>query len=67
MLFLAPLEVLSQSDTVSNITNKHFDSNPSYEYATASTVLTQCLIREKVVTFRMVKLNLLLSIFCITK
>ena len=26
-----------------------------------------CLIREKVVTFRMVKLNLLLSIFCITK
>jgi hypothetical protein len=27
----------------------------------------QCLIREKVVTFRMVKLNLLLSIFCITK
>lgn len=41
MLFLAPLEVLSQSDTVSNITNKHFDSNPSYEYATASTVLTQ--------------------------
>ena len=28
---------------------------------------TECLIREKVVTFRMVKLNLLLSIFCITK
>ena len=28
---------------------------------------TGCLIREKVVTFRMVKLNLLLSIFCITK
>ena len=27
----------------------------------------ECLIREKVVTFRMVKLNLLLSIFCITK
>lgn len=27
----------------------------------------QCLIREKVVTFRMVKLNLLLSIFLITK
>ena len=27
----------------------------------------KCLIREKVVTFRMVKLNLLLSIFCITK
>lgn len=26
-----------------------------------------CLIREKVVTFRMVKLNLLLSNFCITK
>ena len=26
-----------------------------------------CLIREKVVTFRMVKLNMLLSIFCITK
>ena len=26
-----------------------------------------CLIREKVVTFRMVKLNLLLSIFLITK
>ena len=41
MLFFTPLEVLSQSDTVSNITNKHFDSNPSYEYATASTVLTQ--------------------------
>ena len=28
---------------------------------------TICLIREKVVTFRMVKLNLLLSIFLITK
>ena len=27
----------------------------------------KCLIREKVVTFRMVKLNLLLSIFLITK
>ena len=27
MLFFTPLEVLSQSDTVSNITNKHFDSN----------------------------------------
>ena len=30
-------------------------------------VAEYCLIREKVVTFRMVKLNLLLSIFCITK
>ena len=29
--------------------------------------LEKCLIREKVVTFRMVKLNLLLSIFLITK
>ena len=29
--------------------------------------LSLCLIREKVVTFRMVKLNLLLSIFLITK
>ena len=29
--------------------------------------ITACLIREKVVTFRMVKLNLLLSIFLITK
>lgn len=29
--------------------------------------LAKCLIREKVVTFRMVKLNLLLSIFLITK
>ena len=29
--------------------------------------LVECLIREKVVTFRMVKLNLLLSIFLITK
>ena len=29
--------------------------------------LKECLIREKVVTFRMVKLNLLLSIFLITK
>ena len=27
----------------------------------------KCLIREKVVTFRMVKLNMLLSIFLITK
>ena len=27
----------------------------------------ECLIREKVVTFRMVKLNMLLSIFLITK
>ena len=30
-------------------------------------ILTVCLIREKVVTFRMVKLNMLLSIFLITK
>ena len=30
-------------------------------------IIQKCLIREKVVTFRMVKLNLLLSIFCITK
>ena len=30
-------------------------------------VKIMCLIREKVVTFRMVKLNLLLSIFLITK
>ena len=30
-------------------------------------VAAPCLIREKVVTFRMVKLNLLLSIFLITK
>ena len=29
--------------------------------------LNECLIREKVVTFRMVKLNMLLSIFLITK
>ena len=29
--------------------------------------LNKCLIREKVVTFRMVKLNMLLSIFLITK
>jgi hypothetical protein len=27
----------------------------------------KCIIREKVVTFRMVKLNMLLSIFLITK
>ena len=30
-------------------------------------VAVPCLIREKVVTFRMVKLNMLLSIFLITK
>ena len=30
-------------------------------------MLKSCLIREKVVTFRMVKLNMLLSIFLITK
>ena len=30
-------------------------------------ILRECLIREKVVTFRMVKLNMLLSIFLITK
>ena len=29
--------------------------------------VAKCLIREKVVTFRMVKLNMLLSIFLITK
>ena len=29
--------------------------------------INRCLIREKVVTFRMVKLNMLLSIFLITK
>ena len=33
----------------------------------ASIIYGRCLIREKVVTFRMVKLNLLLSIFLITK
>ena len=31
------------------------------------TLISNCLIREKVVTFRMVKLNMLLSIFLITK
>ena len=38
-------------------------------FMTKDRVITdsQCLIREKVVTFRMVKLNLLLSIFFITK
>ena len=30
-------------------------------------ISNNCLIREKVVTFRMVKLNMLLSIFLITK
>ena len=30
-------------------------------------IIIDCLIREKVVTFRMVKLNMLLSIFLITK
>ena len=30
-------------------------------------IMAFCLIREKVVTFRMVKLNMLLSIFLITK
>ena len=34
---------------------------------TKDQIMTSCLIREKVVTFRMVKLNLLLSIFLITK
>ena len=33
----------------------------------ASCSSDDCLIREKVVTFRMVKLNMLLSIFLITK
>lgn len=33
----------------------------------ASKIPSPCLIREKVVTFRMVKLNMLLSIFLITK
>ena len=36
-------------------------------YFTLIALLASCLIREKVVTFRMVKLNLLLSIFLITK
>ena len=35
-------------------------------YFTSFRIL-ECLIREKVVTFRMVKLNMLLSIFLITK
>ena len=33
----------------------------------SNSVYVYCLIREKVVTFRMVKLNMLLSIFLITK
>ena len=33
----------------------------------AQEIIGRCLIREKVVTFRMVKLNMLLSIFLITK
>ena len=33
----------------------------------AQSASSSCLIREKVVTFRMVKLNMLLSIFLITK
>ena len=36
-------------------------------FETREVELNSCLIREKVVTFRMVKLNMLLSIFLITK
>lgn len=39
-----------------------------HELRSYSSLLSpSCLIREKVVTFRMVKLNMLLSIFLITK
>ena len=52
--------------------NHHFYfviSNKSCIFAAKSKYMEKelCLIREKVVTFRMVKLNLLLSIFLITK
>ena len=47
------------------VANDDFNEGTASEYAVNDATL--CLIREKVVTFRMVKLNLLLSIFLITK
>ena len=49
--------------------NKVFEKgdNNFFEAKNFNPTWPKCLIREKVVTFRMVKLNLLLSIFLITK
>ena len=49
---------ISNQDEPSRIADYLFDESEGVD---------KCLIREKVVTFRMVKLNLLLSIFLITK
>ena len=46
---------------------KSFENTQIWMFESFITIITICLIREKVVTFRMVKLNMLLSIFLITK
>lgn len=66
-----PLDILP-AKLIKIIKKRKEIKNNSSKMTTKSTFLrTQnikpCLIREKVVTFRMVKLNMLLSIFLITK
>ena len=56
---------------LSNVFNTFLHELSLYSYTflheLSSYYVHDCLIREKVVTFRMVKLNMLLSIFLITK
>ena len=54
---------------VTYVKQKEYLCEKFYSYETKNIRKTRvfCLIREKVVTFRMVKLNMLLSIFLITK
>ena len=55
---MAKIKVENTEISVVNVQNEDYIS---------LTDMAHCLIREKVVTFRMVKLNMLLSIFLITK
>ena len=57
-------DVLYGIDAMENVEGKVSIHYVGYYY---NALLGDCLIREKVVTFRMVKLNMLLSIFLITK
>ena len=58
---------LGKTDKLSYICHGKADKIRSFNIRKGDKDMIKCLIREKVVTFRMVKLNMLLSIFLITK
>lgn len=69
-LFLYPVFCILAGNLLASGHKKEFGLSPDIpnpRLFLTNLLSTICLIREKVVTFRMVKLNLLLSIFLITK